>query len=375
MMFYKYVITKLNGKEVLYLYLNQDYEVSSDLYLKKESKRNLIRSAENFLNNLGVAYKGKEIYLVVDNILVGKLQLSNFFKKKNYLEYNRFGKRGRVDFLNVEEHPSLKFIDLAYSSGIIEKMKLNEYLFGVVAREMPFINNEECLKAQAVLARTHLYRMLNTRGCVLEKSKYQLFFNKHYLQKLWKENYIEYSSKIMNALTETDKEVLTFQGNLIHCYTHYQNNGSTEASQNILKISYPYLSSVKSMDYLEGEFLRYRKVDNRYLSKLLGVEVNADTPVKILESTSGNNVRYIQFGNKVFDGLLISRNLGLISNNFTVQVHDDYTTFLTKGCGYGLGLSKCGAKVMAEAGYNYKEILNHYYPNTVLEKITESTLW
>ena len=49
----------------------------------------------------------------------------------------------------------------------------------------------------------------------------------------------------------------------------------------------------------------------------------------------------------------------------------NYTLFLTRGCGHGLGLSKCGAKVMADSGYDYKEILMHYYPNTELRKVKE----
>ena len=29
-------------------------------------------------------------------------------------------------------------------------------------------------------------------------------------------------------------------------------------------------------------------------------------------------------------------------------------------------MSQYGAKGMADAGYNYKQILNHYYPGTVI---------
>lgn len=37
------------------------------------------------------------------------------------------------------------------------------------------------------------------------------------------------------------------------------------------------------------------------------------------------------------------------------------------GYGHGVGMSQNGAKVMAEKGYSYKEILNHYYPGVSLQ--------
>ncbi len=46
-------------------------------------------------------------------------------------------------------------------------------------------------------------------------------------------------------------------------------------------------------------------------------------------------------------------------------------SFLLKGAGWGHGVGLCqiGAAVMGENGYNYKEILSHYYPGTQIRKI------
>lgn len=370
-MFYKNLITEVNGKKVIYLYLNSDYEVSNDLYVRREKNKVFINRARDYLNNMGIDYKNKSVYLVVDNVVVGKLQLNKFFKKPKYLEYTRFGKKYRFDFLSEEEYPSLKFVDIHRSSGIIDKLKFNEYLFGVIAREMPYIDTPECLKAQAVLARTYLFKCLKDKKEIRDINRYQLFFDKSYLKLLWTDKYNEYRDKILDAIIDTNKEVLTFHGNFIECFSHFQNSGKTEDARNVLKLSYPYLVSVNSLDDLTNPILRSRRVDNTYLSKLLKVDISPKTKVSIIRSTSGNNVLYIKFGDKVFDGLILSRTLGLISNHFTVQIHDDYTLFLTRGCGHGLGLSKCGAKVMADSGYNYKEILMHYYPNTELRKVKE----
>lgn len=45
----------------------------------------------------------------------------------------------------------------------------------------------------------------------------------------------------------------------------------------------------------------------------------------------------------------------------------DTYTFSGEGWGHGVGMSQYGAKGMAEAGFDYKEILTHYYTGTHLE--------
>lgn len=42
--------------------------------------------------------------------------------------------------------------------------------------------------------------------------------------------------------------------------------------------------------------------------------------------------------------------------------------FTGKGFGHGLGMSQWGAKGMADEGYDYKQILQHYYRNTTITK-------
>ena len=42
----------------------------------------------------------------------------------------------------------------------------------------------------------------------------------------------------------------------------------------------------------------------------------------------------------------------------------DTFIFEGRGWGHGVGLSQWGTKGMAEAGYTYKQILEHYFPGT-----------
>jgi SpoIID/LytB domain protein len=51
-----------------------------------------------------------------------------------------------------------------------------------------------------------------------------------------------------------------------------------------------------------------------------------------------------------------------------VHVAGDNIILEGSGWGHGVGLCQIGAAVMASKGYNYKEILIHYYPESVIEQ-------
>jgi len=60
---------------------------------------------------------------------------------------------------------------------------------------------------------------------------------------------------------------------------------------------------------------------------------------------------------------------GLRSSLFVVELKNGDAIFRGAGFGHGVGMCQTGAVGMAEAGKRYREILRHYYPNTVLRKL------
>ena len=56
----------------------------------------------------------------------------------------------------------------------------------------------------------------------------------------------------------------------------------------------------------------------------------------------------------------------LKSSAFEIEMTNDKVILHGKGWGHGVGLCQIGAAVMASQGFSYKEILNHYYPGTVI---------
>ena len=58
----------------------------------------------------------------------------------------------------------------------------------------------------------------------------------------------------------------------------------------------------------------------------------------------------------------------LLSSNFEVEKRGDTFALHGKGWGHGVGLCQIGAAVMGERGYNYEEILLHYYKDAEIKR-------
>jgi SpoIID/LytB domain protein len=57
----------------------------------------------------------------------------------------------------------------------------------------------------------------------------------------------------------------------------------------------------------------------------------------------------------------------LKSSAFEVEMTTDKVILKGLGWGHGVGLCQIGAAVMASQGYSYRQILEHYYPNSILQ--------
>ena len=72
--------------------------------------------------------------------------------------------------------------------------------------------------------------------------------------------------------------------------------------------------------------------------------------------------------------LAVDRRLGwnaVPSNNFTSREEGGQAILEGTGEGHGIGLCQRGAKAMAEHGRSFRQILNHYFPNTTLTLVVE----
>jgi len=74
--------------------------------------------------------------------------------------------------------------------------------------------------------------------------------------------------------------------------------------------------------------------------------------------------------------LLLGRRLGwnaVQSDDFVMRKEGGQIVLRGIGQGHGIGLCQAGAKAMAEAGADFRQILTHYYPNTLIIALDSAT--
>lgn len=259
------------------------------------------------------------------------------------------------------------------STNEIVEMNLEEYLIGVVAAEMPASFHEEALKAQAIAARSYaLYKINNSNkeyDLVTDVTN-QSYITKEEMKLKWNDGFDKYFDKISKAVNDTKNEVLYYDNKVIEAFYFSMSNGYTEEASLVFKETEPYLTSVKSSwdnESLNG-FFKEVIFDKTDFCKKINIDCE-DVVINNVERTSSNRVNKITINNMEFIGTDIRKKLNLRSTDFNITVASDKVVVATYGYGHGVGMSQYGANGMAKEGYNYKEILSHYYTGIEISKI------
>ncbi|MGI6036770.1 MAG: stage II sporulation protein D [Limnochordia bacterium] len=263
-----------------------------------------------------------------------------------------------------------------HDTGQLVHLDLEEYLIGVVAAEMPARFNMEALKAQAVAARTYALRAIEASGPAhgphlsSDFRTDQAWASREALQRKWgNAGFYMYWHRIAQAVAATEGEVLTYQGELIFPAYHSTSGGRTENSENYWSSPLPYLRSVPSpYEEHSPHYRSYQELTWADMAKALGIKDGPLPKIEVISRYPGGRVRRVAVGNYSFTGREIREKLGLRSNWFDIAVVDGIIRFNLRGNGHGVGMSQYGADGMARLGYNYREILSHYYRGARLER-------
>lgn len=247
------------------------------------------------------------------------------------------------------------FVTVSTQTGDIQ-LSIEEYIIGVVSAEMPVTFELEALKAQAVASRTFVYsRNLKVDDTVNS----QVYQNDEKLKEKWKDNYDEYISKVKKAVNDTKGQVIVYKGEMIHAFFFSSSNGSTNNSEDYWSTSYPYLVSVSSpYDNIKKDNERVKEISIDQMNQIFDMEVKN---IEILELYENDYVKTVKVNSKTFTGKEIRELCQLASSSFHVERKNDSFVFQTIGYGHGVGMSQYGAQGMAKEGYNYIEIIQHYY--------------
>lgn len=265
-------------------------------------------------------------------------------------------------------------------TGKTEEMKLEEYLKGVVAAEMPAAFHIEALKAQAIAARTYALTRIerfseghidHITAPLCTGVHCQAYLTLEELGEAHGQSWIkEYWPKINQAVDETKGMVVTFEGELIDALYHSSSGGMTEDSENVFATAKPYLRSVvspneesapKFKSSITMSFNDFVKKIQELVPDIKITKKNVTQVIKVADKSETGRIKKLMIGDTIIEGRDFRTAFNLNSTNFKINLIGDNIEIETLGNGHGVGMSQWGANAMAKNGSSYEEILKHYY--------------
>ncbi len=247
--------------------------------------------------------------------------------------------------------------------GRIEDLRLEDYVAGVVAGEMPASFPPEALKAQAVAARGYaLTRKIAAAGGkpwdIGAGVLAQVYQGRH-------------SPAARAATDATAGEVLVLGMEPVEAYFHAVCGGRTETGLAALGRDLPYLASVECGFCDDAPGARWRKeFPAAELGRVAGLS-GAVWAARVASRTPSGRAEQVELSRREKARMVAASDLRqrlgygrLPSVAFEIEAGREAFAFLGKGQGHGAGLCQHGAAGMARAGKGYREILARYYPGT-----------
>lgn len=267
--------------------------------------------------------------------------------------------------------------------GQVSQMSIGDYLWCVVAAEMPASFEPEALRAQAVCARTYSLWKLRAKShegdgadICADSSCCQAYLSKEDAAQRWGEGAASaYTAKIAAAVADTDGQVLTYEGGPIQAVFFSSASGATEDAAAVWGKSLPYLVSVDSPEgaevpnYHSTVTLTAEQVKKMADGAGLDCDLSGEPSAwfQNLTRTASGRVAEVELGGVSLSGGACRSLFALRSACFDVKEQDGVFTFSVTGYGHGVGMSQYGANAMAREGAGWRDILAHYYTGAQLQ--------
>ena len=239
-----------------------------------------------------------------------------------------------------------------------QRLPLDEYGTGVLAKEIEADAGEEALKAQAVLIRTGIYRSMQEKGsdAVLTKG----YWTRRQMETNWgADAYGKNYEKMRRAWEETKGQVLLYNGALALTPYHRLSNGKTRAAAEALgEDGYPYLQVKDCPADVEAK-------------EAMTTSLIRGTDMEVTKTDSAGYATEVRCGAETVGGEEFRDTYHLASACFTLQDYEGQIRVTAKGIGHGLGMSQYTAEKMADEGKTYEEILQYFFEGTSLEEVAE----
>lgn len=350
--------------------------------------------------------------------------------KSNVSESDEFS--SPAGFLTVQGKDyrgSIRFIPKGSSLGTVNIVDVEDYVKGIIPKEIGASTTMEALKVQVVISRSFAYANWNK----FEKQGYNLDDTSA------SQAYAGMSVETKNtnqAVDDTRGEVLYFGDEVANTIFHATSGGVTESIEDVWGGNgVPYLKSMADPYSVKTNHSQWKATYKKAELNRIFPEIGDMRGIRVLERSSSGRIKRLAVegsrGTKEMTGNQFRMRMGSIKLKSTqfqtsplesepqvmavtaitangtapvTQQHaitsdglvavegqniltadgirsvetqnqsmDSYmtisgdTTFYGRGYGHGVGLSQYGAINMAENGMGYREILAYYYPGTHIQ--------
>lgn len=269
----------------------------------------------------------------------------------------------------IEQESSHLQINVQTISGV-QRMGISDFLIGAVAGQIPAEFEMETLKAQAVMARSCLYKKAGDRYYISASDTGMTWCSETERKKMWGTSYKENNDRISQAVRETDGQILyTEGGQMILPAWFFVGNGMTRSSKEALGEDIPWLQQVESKWDPESENYQTEVVmTKKQMIRLLKQDCpdfvcTSDSLAMNCEITSVDSAGYVlelQVGNQMISGEEFRYALNLPSACFKIAFEGKQVRLTVYGQGNGLGFDQYGANSQAKEGKNYEQLLEYY---------------
>ena len=353
---------------------------------------------ENLMVNV---YSGDVLLISCDNKEI------KFAPTEGYISLNGKKYRGTLQIINLKNG----------KMTLINKVNLEEYLYGVLPLEMATGWPMEALKAQAVCARTYALTSLG------RFKDYGFDLTDTTLSQVYGGVGVE-KEDCTQAVTETSGMVVTYNNMPASVFYYASSSGESLDVKDVWGSNYPYLVSVKDEYQAEVvkdnakwtanfsvEEMTNKMNNNGYdLGEIQDIVINKTSPqgavtMLTIKGSKSNAVFERERARTIFGfrsqvytvssekegdevavlgatGVKKTNNITVLSSKGTEKLTNSFVkgstqlvsknfggqttgfSFVGYGYGHGIGMSQNGAKGMAKNGFTYDEILTHYFKGT-----------
>lgn len=333
-----------------------------------------------------ISYNG----MLYDELYFDSMTLSTLFAEASFILYDVvIG----IDFHWQQKRTfkyagGLKFIVEGDRITAVNCIGMEDYLMSVISSEMKSSASIELLKAHAVISRSWLKARLKDRKAGHEH--FDVCADDHCQR--YQGLTMAVGDDVCRAIDRTWGQVLEYGGDI--CDTRYSKccGGRTELFSTCWEdVDLPYLQSVEDpfCDCENSSILS--QVLNDYdlhtadfhdwtvqyttdeLSELVrtrtGIDFGTIVALEAVERGPSGRIKYLRITGTLREEVIgkelaIRKALSsshLKSSAFEIEKSPDGFILKGRGWGHGVGLCQIGAAAMAAQGYDYRQILSHYY--------------